>query len=189
MAEREFTRLEVTGITVAVIVVTMFFYLKILNDPASRRYTRIQRDWVKISSEVKNLRAASAGRSIEREIRRLKTGLKREKENLEKIELTLANGADVDRFSAEVIRTASECGLWVKNYSPVTGEKLRKICREKKHFYERKFYDMVFFGKFTHLLVFLEKISRFPKLVTVETIRMEKTDEEEPLKTTLLLSI
>ena len=189
MAERKLTTLELAGSTVAIIVIAMFFYLKTFYDPVSRRYNRIQEDWAKISTEVKHLREISAGGRIERDLRRINTRLKKKEEELGKAESILAKDAEADRLSMEIIQKASEYGLWVKDYKPITGEKLKEIVKDKKNPYERRFYNLVLYGKFSNVTAFLEKIGSFPKLVIVEKIDMEKTGQDEPLKTTLLLSI
>lgn len=189
MAERKLTTLELVGSTVAIIVIAMFFYLKVFYDPASRRYDRIQGDWAKVSAEIKHLQEISKGGRIKRDLMRINARLEKKKKDLGKAESILAKDAGADRLSMDIIRKASECGVWVKDYKPITGVKLKEIVKNKKFPYERRFYNLVLHGKFISLVIFLERIDSLPKLVTVEKIDMGKTDEKEPLKTTLLLSI
>jgi len=189
MAKRKLTTLELAEIAAAVIVIAMFFYLKIFYDPASRRYDHIRKDWAKVAAEVKHLQEISAGGSIKRDLRRINTRLEKKKEDLKKAESSLAKDTGADRLSMDIIRKASECGLWIKDYKPVTGVRLRKIIKDKKIPYERRFYNLVLQGRFISLLLFIEKIDGLPKLVTVEKVDVEKTSEKEPLQTTLLLGI
>ncbi len=189
MAKKQFSTLEIIGGTAAVMAVALFLYLNSFYDPLSVRYNQINRKWEKISSEVEELRAASEGGRIERDLRRLNSRLKKVKKELGKAELILAQGSDREKLSNEIIQTASECGLWVKDFIPVNREKLKEITRKKKIFYERSFYKIVIHSTFNRLLVFLEKIADLPHLVTVEKIDMGKENEKEHLKISLLLSI
>jgi Tfp pilus assembly protein PilO len=187
MAVRKFTKSEIIGCTVLIMVVSMFFYFKLFYDPTMRRYNRIHNDLEKISSEVEGLKEISKRGVLERDIRRLNSRLKKAKMELQGAETRLANGVEIDNLLMDVIHAASGCGL--KSYNPLEREKLKEIGSYKKGIYERKFYKIILYGNFSRLVVFLEKINSLPKLVTVEKIDMEKTDKEKALKTTLLLSI
>ncbi len=187
MAVRNFTKSEIIGCSVLIMVVSMFFYFKLFYDPTMRRYNRIHNDLGKISSEVEELKETSQRDIIKRDIRRLNSRLKKAKKELQKSETMLANDVGIDNLLMNVIRAASECGL--KSYNPLKGEKLKEIGSYKKGIYERKFYKMILYGNFSRLVAFLERINSLPKLVTVEKIDMEKKDKEKTLKTTLLLSI
>ena len=187
MAVRNFTKSEIIGCTVLIMVVSMFFYFKLFYDPTMRRYNRIHNDLGKISSEVEELKETSQRDIIERDIRRLNSRLKKAKKELQGAEIRLAKGAEIDNLLMDVIHAASGCGL--KSYNPLEGEKLREIGSYKRGVYERKFYKIILYGNFSRLVAFLERINSLPKLVTVEKIDMEKNDKEKALKTTLLLSI
>jgi hypothetical protein len=59
MAVRNFTKSEIIGCTVLIIIVSIFFYLKLFYDPTMRRYNRTHNDLGKISSEVEELKETS----------------------------------------------------------------------------------------------------------------------------------
>lgn len=189
MADKKFSNLELLGGAVALMIAVIFLYFHFCYDPVNTRHKRVQREWSKLSRDVKDLKAISAAGAINKDIRRLAARLKKRKQELGRAEDRLAMGTARDKLSMDVILAASESGLWVKDYSPLNADKLRKVTLKQNLCYQRRLYQMTLYGPFSRILGFIKKISRFAGLVTIERIEMEKVQADGHLKTDLLLSI
>ncbi len=185
MAKKKFTKFERLGLVVGAVVIVIFFYQKLFYNSASKKYKGIYKDWVKISGEVGNLRIKTAGGRFKREIRKLNSKLEKESEKLGEAEGRLPESEDVSELLPLIIQTASRCGLTVKSFNPVSGEKFENT--ESNKFYRREFYALTLNSNFTYLELFLKEISAFPRLVSIEEIDMQKRDKNEPLNVTLTL--
>ncbi len=180
MKEKQFTKLEQAGIIVAIIVIATFIYLRFLGDSIEKRQRRIERNWIQLTNEIKDLKAKTGNRNFQNSIQRLKRKATRVKKELNGMEIYLADGEEVGAIANEIVRVASECRLRIEKFSPIV--ELGSSSNEKKGSHERKHYRILLKGKFGCLVKFIEKIDQLPKLIIVENIDVLRIENEKFIK-------
>ena len=168
-------------------IVGMFLYLKIVYDPAIKKYTVAQKKYRNLTKDVSKLKNEEISA---RGIKGLKKRLKELESGLRKTESSLAKDVNMaDDLMAMVLRLAEENNLVINNYKSVDETMSEEII--KTLLYKRRYYDIIINGRYNNLVVFLRKIGRLPQLVTVEKIDIKNKAivENEKLEILLQLSI
>ena len=168
-------------------IVGMFLYLKIVYDPAIKKYTVAQKKYRNLTKDVSKLKNEEISA---RGIKGLKKRLKELESGLRKTESSLAKDVNMaDDLMAMVLRLAEENNLVINNYKSVDETMSEEII--KTLLYKRRYYDIIINGRYNNLVVFLRKIGRLPQLVTVEKVDIKNKAivENEKLEILLQLSI
>ena len=187
MARKKLTKLEQIGIVAMVGVVGMFFYLKLVYDPAIKKYSAVQKKWVKLTKETAELKGEE---SAARGIKNLKKRLKEVKSGLRKAESCLVKDASkADDLMIRLLGLAEENSLEVKSYKSLDKTVVKEMI--KTLLYKRRYYDIMIDGSYENLILFLRKIGLLEQLVTVEKIDIKNRANVEKgnLEISLLLSI
>jgi len=194
MAIKRLTKLEQFGILIAIIVIGVFFYLKLVNAAPGRKLHRMERDWVKLSTEVSGMRLEEKTGRIEEEIRSLRREVSRAKRDLKNAEIVLTEDSDVDEIANRIVQTAAQSGLMIKKFDRMTDKnKIKEISRGNE-FYKRSYYNLTLQGRFDTFRFFLKEISQLKfnehqKLIVIRKIAFERPVEEKAMKAELWLSI
>jgi Tfp pilus assembly protein PilO len=189
MATRQFTKLEQVGILVGVVIIGLFFYLRLFYTDASRRLKRAETEWVKISSEVNRLKTEAESGRVQRTISTLRKRINSAEQDLEKLEVRLAGDGEIDALANQIVRTAAEGGLRINEFRRIKDRKTIEKVTNGEEVYRQKYYKIALQGKFRSLRAFLEKVNQFPKLIALRSIAIEKPEDEDLLEAELWLSI
>ena len=194
MAIKRLTKLEQIGILLAIIVIGVFFYLKLVDASLGKKLKRTERDWVKLSADVSRMRSEEKTGRIEREIRKLRKKVSKAKQDLKKAEIALTGDSEVDEIANRIVQTAAQSGLMIKKFDRITDKnKIKEISRGNE-FYKRRYYNLTLQGRFNTFRFFLKEISRLkfnehPKLIAIRKIVIEGPIEEKAMKAELWFSI
>ena len=168
-------------------IVGMFLYLKIVYDPAIKKYTVAQKKCVNLTKDVSKLKNEEVSA---RGIKGLKKRLKELESGLRKTESSLAKDVNTaDDLMSMVLGLAEKNNLVINNYKSLDETLSKEII--KALLYKRKYYDIMIDGRYNNFVAFLRKIGQLPQLVTVEKIDIKNKAivENERLEILLQLSI
>jgi Tfp pilus assembly protein PilO len=188
MALRKLTRFEQIGVAVAIGVVGMFFYLKLVYDPTVKKYSGLKKNWVSLERQVVKLKDEElyAGEDIEE----LKKKLGTIKKDLKDAETSLVKDkSQADVLITEVFRIAERNHLQILNYDfldkPETAKQVKPL------FYQPRYYNIALIGRYENFINFLNEVGHLPQLITVEKVDLDRAigAEEKPLQIKVLLSI
>ncbi len=174
----------------AIIMMVTFTYQKYVYSPLEKKIQNLNVNHKKLSDSVSMLRSQQAEGRIKRDISQLRKRLDRERKLLKQAEACLANDSEVSKISNQILSIASQCGVAVKLYSPVTDKEFTKLVGKDKIdvYYDRPHYKIILSGSFGRLKSFLWEITQLPRLVMIENISFEKT-KKGTLTATLGISI
>ena len=194
MAIKRLTKLEQFGILIAIIVVGVFFYLKLVDASLGRKLHRTERDWVKLSADVSRMRSEEKTGRIEGEIRKLRKKVSRAKQDLGKIEIALAGDSQIDEIANRIVQTAAQSGLMIKKFDRITDKNKIKEISKGNEFYKRRYYNLILQGRFNTFRSFIKEISQLKfkeqwKLIVIKKIAIESLAEKKAMKAELWLSI
>ncbi len=194
MAIKRLTKLEQFGIFIAIIVIGVFFYLKLVNAAPGKKLNRMERDWVKLSTEVNRMRSEEKTGRIEGEIRRLRREVSRAKRDLKNAEIALTEDSEVDEIANRIVQTAAQSGLMIKKFDRITDKNKIKEISRGNGFYKRRYYNLTLQGRFDTFRSFLKEISQLKfnehrKLIVIRQIAIERSIEEKAMKAELWFSI
>ena len=187
MAKKKLTKLEQIGIVALVGIVGMFFYLKLVYDPAIKKYSAVQKKWVKLTKDTAKLKGREAAvrgiKNLEKRLREVESGLR-------KAESCLARDASTaDDLMIRLLGLAEENNLEVKSYKSLDVTMVKEML--KTLLYKRRYYDIIIDGHYENFILFLHKIGLLQQLVTVEKIDIKNRADVEVgnLEISLLFSI
>ena len=193
MDRRNLNKFEQMGIIAVVMILALLFYSKKVYKPEVKRFVKLRKEWIEISSEVRTLKEDYGKQT-------LPTAIQQEKKNLQQAKLELdkvKNSAGYEKNLAGILTTvnqiAAKCNLKIKDFNPVDinerSLEAAKTTQEKEPFFKGNFYNLVITGNFTNLKGFLRELACMSKQVSIANIAIESEAENESLKITLLLSI
>ena len=194
MAIKRLTKLEQIGILLAIIVIGVFFYLKLVDASLGKKLKRTERDWVKLSADVSRMRSEEKTGRIEREIRKLRKKVSKAKQDLKKAEIALTGDSEVDEIANRIVQTAARSGLMIKKFDRITDKnKIKEISRGNE-FYKRRYYNLTLQGRFNTCSSFIKEISQLKfeehwKLIVIKKIAIESLAGKKAMKAQLWLSI
>lgn len=194
MATKRLTKLEQFGIVIVIIVIGVFFYLKLVDASLGKKLKRTERDWGKLSTEVSRLRSEEKTGRIEGEIRKLRKKVSKIKQGLKKAEIALTKDSEVDEIANRIVHTAAQSGLMIKKFDRITDKnKIKEISKENE-LYKRRYYNLTLQGRFNTFRSFIKEISQLKfnehwKLIVIKKIALESLAEKKAMKAELWLSI
>ncbi|MEA2084029.1 MAG: type 4a pilus biogenesis protein PilO [Thermodesulfobacteriota bacterium] len=194
MATKRLTKLEQFGIVIVIIVIGVFFYLKLVDASLGKKLKRTERDWGKLSTEVSRLRSEEKTGRIEGEIRKLRKKVSKVKQGLKKAEIALTKDSEVDEIANRIVHTAAQSGLMIKKFDRITDKnKIKEISKENE-LYKRRYYNLTLQGRFNTFRSFIKEISQLKfnehwKLIVIKKIALESLAEKKAMKAELWLSI
>lgn len=189
MAAKQLTRLELIGILAGIIIIALFCYLKFVNQDPGRQLRRTEKEFKKISLEVKKLRQQEKSGSVKRALKKLRKEIPAAEKKLEKVEERLARNGVADEFANEIIRCAAKGGLKIKEFSHITEKSRIKELRRGENFYNNTFYKLSLQGKFGRFRAFVDKVAGMPYLVALRKIKIEKNEEDKYMQAELWFSL
>ena len=189
MAAKQLTRLEQTGILAGIIIIALFCYFKFINQDPGRKLRRTEKDFKKISLEVKELRQQEKGGSVKRALRKLKKEIPAAEKKLAKVEERLPSPGVIDELANEIIRCAAKSGLKINEFAHITDKSLIKELRCGENFYKNTFYKLSLQGRFGRFRAFVDKVAGMPYLVALRKIRIEKSEEDKFMQAELWFSL
>ena len=189
MAVKQLTRLEQTGILVGIIIIALFCYLKFVNQDPGRKLRRTEKEFKKLSMEVKKLRQQEKSGSVKRALNKLRKEIPAAEKKLEKMEERLARPGMVDELANEIIRCAAKGGLKINEFSHITDKSLIKELRCGENFYKNTFYKLSLQGRFGRFRDFVDKVVGMPYLVALRKIKIEKNEEDKCMQAELWFSL
>ena len=193
MDRRNLNKFEQMGIIAVVMILALLFYSKKVYKPEVKRFVKLRKEWIEISSEVRTLKEDYGKQT-------LPTAIQQEKKNLQQAKLELdkvKNSAGYEKNLAGILTTvnqiAAKCNLKIKDFNPVDinerSLEATKTTQGKEPFFKGNFYNLVITGNFMNFKGFLRELACMSKQVSIANIAIESEAENESLKITLLLSI
>ena len=194
MAIKRLTKLEQLGIVIVIIVIGVFFYLKLVDASLGKKLNRTERDWGKLSADVSRMRSEEKTGPIKGEIRKLRKEVSRANQDLKKAEIALTKNSEVDEIANRIVQTAAQSGLMIKKFDRITDKnKIKEISKENE-LYKRRYYNLTLQGRFNTFRTFIKEISQLKfkehrKLVVIRKIAIESLAEKKAMKAELWLGI
>ena len=189
MAARQLSRLEQTGILAGIIIIALFCYFKFVNQDPGRKLRRTEKEFKKISLEVKKLKQQEKSGSTKRALKKLKKEIQVAEKKLKKAEEYMPRPELADELANEIISCAAKGGLKIKNFSHITDKSRIKELTSGKNFYKNTFYKLSLQGKFGSFRTFVDKVTGMPYLVALRKIKIEKNEEDKSMQAELWFSL
>lgn len=187
MFKKKYTKLEQIGLVVMIGVIGMFFYLKLVYDPAIVKYNAYREKIVKLAKTVEELKA---GELTARGKEGLEKRLRASEKDLSSFEKVLAQS---EQESQEVIIQLLELmegnRLSIVEYGAPGMEAVKETVNSM--LYQRQYLFLRLNGSYDDFLTTLSKIADLPWLVTVETVNIAipKGGRSSALDFSLIVSI
>ena len=169
MFKKKYTKLEQIGLVVMAGVIGMFFYLKLVYDPALVKYNAYREKITKLTKTVDGLKGGElSARGKEALEERLKAG----EQKLKSIEKMMARSeTEVREVTIQLLDMIENNQLSVIEYgSPGMEAAIKETV--KSMLYQRKFLALRLSGSYNDFLRILEKIAGLPRLVTIESVNI-----------------